>query len=53
MIKSVLVKPNQSPELEAVISDDRVVEISDAGFTSLADQQFLITEDMIAEVVNG
>ena len=52
-MKSVLIKQNQYPELEAVIPDDRVVEISEAGLTSLADQQFLITEDMIAEVVNG
>lgn len=53
MIKSVLVKPNQSPELEAILPVDRVVEIDDLGRCSLSDQQLTFTEDQIEEVVNG
>lgn len=53
MIRSVKIKPNQRVELESVLPIDRVVEIDDSGRTSLADTQFLITEDQIAEVVNG
>jgi hypothetical protein len=51
MIRSVLIKPDQSPELEAAMTCDRVVEIDEAGRTSLCDQQFVITEDMIERVI--
>lgn len=51
MMKSVLVKPDQSPELEAILPVDRVVEIDDSGRCSLFDQQIIITDDQIAEVV--
>ena len=50
MMKSVLVKPDQSPELEAILPIDRVVEIDEEGRCSLADSQLIITEDQIEEV---
>ena len=49
-MKSVLVKPDQSPELEAILPIDRVVEIDEEGRCSLADSQLIITEDQIEEV---
>lgn len=52
-MKSVLIKPDQPAELEAVLPIDRVIEVEDSGYCALADQQFFITEDQIAEVVNG
>ena len=50
-MKSVLVKPDQSPEIEAILPVDRVVEIDDSGRSSLFDQQIIITDDQIAEVL--
>lgn len=50
-MKSVLVKPDQSPELEAILPVDRVVEIDDSGRCSLFGQQIIVADDQIAEVV--
>lgn len=50
-IRSVKLKYGLPPELEAVLPIDRVVEIDDAGRASLADTQFIITEEQIEEVV--
>lgn len=51
MIRSVKIKPDQPEELEAILPVDRVVEIDDSGRCSLADTQFVITDDLILEVV--
>ena len=51
MIKSVKLKPDQPVELESILPIDRVVEIDEEGRCSLADSQFVITDDLILEVV--
>jgi hypothetical protein len=50
MIRSVKIKLMQSPELEALLPIDRVIEIDDMGRCSLYDQQ-LIIDDQIGEVL--
>lgn len=52
MIRSVKIKPMQSPELEALPPIDRVVEIDDNGRCSLHDEQLVIGDSQIEEVVS-
>ena len=47
----VIIKANQSPELEEKLPIDRCVTV-EGGCTNLYDTAFLITEDMIEEIVN-
>lgn len=51
MIRSVKLIAALPEELEAVLTADRVVEIDESGRCNLADTQFVITDDLILEVV--
>ncbi len=47
----VIIKVNQSPELEEKLPIDRCVTV-ECGCINLYDTTFIITEDMIEEIVN-
>lgn len=48
----VLIKENQEESLESKLPIDRVVTVLN-GITSLADEQFYISEDMIERIIDG
>ena len=47
----VIIKANQSPELEEKLPIDRCVTVEN-GCTNLYDTTFVVTDDMIEEIVN-
>lgn len=51
MIRSVKIKLMQSPELEALLPIDRVIEIDELGRCSLYDKELVIADSQIEEVV--
>lgn len=47
----VIIKQNQSQELEEKLPIDRCITVEN-GVTNLYDTPFVITEDMIEEIIN-